>query len=272
MNDKYCVYIHKNKVNGKQYCGITCQKPEYRWRDGNGYLHNAHFQSAISKYGWDGFEHLIIQDGLSRDEANCIEQEYIAKFNLTNPKYGYNQTNGGDGTVGYLHTAETKQKMSQSRIGRVFTEETRQKISNKNSGAQNGMYGATPWNKGKTMSDETREKVSQNRKGKTVGEKHPMYGKKHSETTIRKMSESHKGCTAWNKGVKTGIHPHNVRRVGMYDDNGILIKEFPSVADAVKEIGGYTGNICACCKGKVKHASGYVWKYIGTEENNEYAN
>lgn len=262
MNDKYCVYIHRNKVNGKQYCGITRQKPEYRWRDGHGYLHNAHFQNAISKYGWDGFEHLIICDGISHDEANRIEQEYIAKFDLINPESGYNQTNGGDGTVGYCHTEETKQKMSQSRIGRVFTEETRQKISDKNSGNRNGMYGATPWNKGKTMPEETKAKISESRKGKNTGEKHPMYGRKHSEASIRKMSESHKGRVAWNKGVKTGVRPKNTRRIGMYTDDGFLIKEFPSVTDAVKELGSCTGNICACCKGRVKHALGYVWKYL----------
>lgn len=252
-------------MNGKQYCGITCQKPEYRWRDGNGYLHNAHFQNAISKYGWDGFEHLIVQEGLSRDEANRAEQEYIAKFNLTSPEYGYNQTNGGDGTTGYLHTKEAKKKMSQSRMGRVFTPETKQKISEKNSGVRNGMYGATPWNKGKPMPDEIKAKVSQNRKGKTAGEKHPMYGKKHSEATICKISESLKGRTVWNKGVKTGIRPHNARQVGMYNNDGVLIKVFPTVTDAVKEVGGWIGNISACCRGKVKHASGYIWKYIDTD-------
>ena len=262
MDNKYCVYIHRNKSNGKQYCGITSQKPEYRWRKGGGYIHNTHFQNAISKYGWDGFEHHIIHSGLSRDEANCLEKEYISKFNLTNPEFGYNHTNGGDGTEGYSHTDETKRKMSQSRKGHICTEDTKQKISDKNSGAGNGMYGATPWNKGLSMSEETKQKVSANRKGKTAGGSHPMYGKRHTPESIKKMSASHKGCKAWNKGIKTGIKPSNSKCVGMYTDDGALLREYPSVTDAARDVGNHSGNISACCKGKVKHASGYVWKYI----------
>lgn len=32
--------------------------------------------------------------------------------------------------------------------------------------------------------------------------------------------------------------------------------------EMVQDIGACNGNISACCKGKVKHACGYVWKYI----------
>ena len=35
-NKKYCVYKHIFP-NNKVYIGVTCQKPEYRWRNGKGY-------------------------------------------------------------------------------------------------------------------------------------------------------------------------------------------------------------------------------------------
>ena len=57
MNENnYTVYMHKNKINGKVYVGITKQKPKNRWNYGNGYLNSGHFIKAIRKYGaenWD---------------------------------------------------------------------------------------------------------------------------------------------------------------------------------------------------------------------------
>lgn len=51
--------------------------------------------------------------------------------------------------------------------------------------------GKIPWNKGKRgcYSESTLKKISD----ATRGEKNPMYGKKHTEETKRKMSESKKG-------------------------------------------------------------------------------
>jgi len=40
---------------------------------------------------------------------------------------------------------------------------------------------------------------------KRTGENHPLFGKKHSKETIKKMSQAKKGKTPWNKG-KTGIY------------------------------------------------------------------
>lgn len=262
MADSFCVYLHVNKINGKKYCGITSQKPENRWRNsGKGYSDNPHFSSAISKYGWDAFEHIILYDGITREEACMIEREYISAHQLTSPEFGYNATLGGDGTLGYKHTEETKNKMSRSRIGHMVTDETKEKISHANSGENNGMFGRTPWNLGIPCAESTKEKVSKSRTGKTAEENHPMFGKLHTEESKRKMSESHKGCKAWNKGLHTGIIPQNVKPVGQYDDSGALIKKFSSIAEAAREVGCCKQNITRCCRGKVGHAGGFVWKY-----------
>ena len=65
MNNKnYCVYQHTNKINGKIYIGITCQKPEKRWgSQGRKYEECPYFWKAIQKYGWENFEHKILFDG-----------------------------------------------------------------------------------------------------------------------------------------------------------------------------------------------------------------
>ena len=46
----YTVYMHKNKINGKIYIGITSRKPEARWgTNGINYKTSPHFYAAIQK-------------------------------------------------------------------------------------------------------------------------------------------------------------------------------------------------------------------------------
>ena len=63
-DDKWTLYIHTNKINSKQYVGITSRPVNQRWgSNGNNYLRdNTYFGNAIKKYGWDAFEHEIIYD------------------------------------------------------------------------------------------------------------------------------------------------------------------------------------------------------------------
>lgn len=98
----YFVYMHINKINGKKYIGITCQKPEYRWgKKGNKYKNNIHFYAAIQKYGWDNFEHIIYQSRLTKGQACGLEQQLILLFETNNPDKGYNFSGGGE-SGGYI--------------------------------------------------------------------------------------------------------------------------------------------------------------------------
>lgn len=90
----YTVYAHV-APNGKRYIGITSVKPEQRWGNGLSYSSNAHFTNAIKKYGWNNFEHLILEKGLTQDEACKRERELIAFYDSANPKKGYNKDLGG---------------------------------------------------------------------------------------------------------------------------------------------------------------------------------
>ena len=92
----YCVYIHKNKENGKEYIGITGQQdPNKRWRNGTGYHDNPYFEKAIEKYGWDGFDHIIVRTELTQDEAFQAEKDLIKEHDTTNKDKGYNISGGG---------------------------------------------------------------------------------------------------------------------------------------------------------------------------------
>ena len=117
----YTVYQHKNKINGKVYIGITKQKPEQRWRHGQGYKSSPHFYAAIQKYGWDNFEHNILFQNLTKEEACKKEQELIAKYHSMDREFGYNSTSGGDI---FTMNKETKQKISQSMMGNKMVQDT----------------------------------------------------------------------------------------------------------------------------------------------------
>lgn len=45
------------------------------------------------------------------------------------------------------------------------------------------------------------------------------------------------------------------------DYNGNIIKKYTSITDVYNLNGYHISNICSCCRGKIKTAYGYIWKY-----------
>ena len=77
----FTIYMHRNKINKKIYIGQTCQNPQNRWKNGHGYKTCTYFNSAIQKYGWENFEHIILeQKEMTQKEANQREIFYIKQF------------------------------------------------------------------------------------------------------------------------------------------------------------------------------------------------
>ena len=95
--NKWCIYMHINKQNNKKYIGQTkCQNPNDRWRNGTHYG-DTYFGRAIQKYGWDNFEHIILEKDIStQEEANDKEKYYIKYYDTMNRDKGYNLTSGGE--------------------------------------------------------------------------------------------------------------------------------------------------------------------------------
>ena len=160
-NTSYTVYIHKFP-NGKVYIGITGQKPNRRWRNGEGYKNKQKLvYRAINKYGWDNIEHLILFKNLTHEEAEQKEIELIKSFKANNPQYGYNAESGGS-TQKHLSGA-TKEKLRQANLGKKHSADTRKKISEGNKGKRHlteeqlkkmragRKYQFAIWNKGKTV-------------------------------------------------------------------------------------------------------------------------
>ena len=226
----YTVYMHTTPSN-KVYIGITEQKPEQRWRNGNGYKNNEHFYRAILKYGWDNIKHEIIcQAPMSAAQAGAIEKSFIHLYDSTNPDKGYNHSIGGEGgALGVHQSAETRKKISESQKGR------------------------TPAMKGKHLSQETRKKLSELRKGAN----NPHYGKHPSAETLRKMSEASKRSYLNNPERLLKYSEANKKAV-ICVETGIL---YSSVTEAAKSIGVTRTAISFVVRGINKTAGGYHWKY-----------
>lgn len=218
---RYCVYCHTNKINGKKYVGITSQKPERRWNNGNGYVNNKYFYRAILKYGWHNFTHEILYTDVDKSKAEELEIKLISEYKSADNQYGYNIELGGNSTE-------------------KFTPEIRQKISEAL--------------KGHKCSTETRSKISKAKKGKP----NRFKGKKMPPEFCKKNSECHKGIPAWNKGrpwtdeekAKCNGHPVMCVETG---------KIYRTAHEAGRIEGIDFSAICKCIKGKRKTAGSYRW-------------
>lgn len=102
MHD-YVVYMHKCRDNGKIYIGKT-NNIIRRWRcNGIEYKpygrkeNNTPFWNAIKAYGWDSFEHIILESDLTEKEAANREMYYIELYHAREKNIGYNVAIGGNG-------------------------------------------------------------------------------------------------------------------------------------------------------------------------------
>lgn len=185
----FTVYMHEHIESGKKYIGITSKKPEHRWNNGKGYAHSAHFQSAIDKYGWDAFRHIILYTGLTKEAACKLEAELIEKYKTNNRDFGYNSSVGGElSALGYRWD-KPRQGEDNPMYGKKHSEETKRKISESH--------------KGILHSEETKKKFSEMRKGNTLSEEHK-----------RKLSEANKGKQGTHKKaivcIETGVEYESV--------------------------------------------------------------
>jgi group I intron endonuclease len=109
------LYEIKNKIDSKKYVGIT-NNLKRRWKEHRSELRgkrhgNQHLQFAWNKYEEKSFEFNIINSFNNLDELNKAEIDYINRFDLKNPKKGYNIADGGNS---FEHTSEAKQAISTS--------------------------------------------------------------------------------------------------------------------------------------------------------------
>lgn len=100
------MYVYKitNKINGKEYVGITNNITK-RWGNEKSYPKDPNkrqvIQEAIHKYGSENFDFQVLYRNISIEEAVSLEEELIAKLNSVVPN-GYNVHPGGQYHPNYI--------------------------------------------------------------------------------------------------------------------------------------------------------------------------
>ena len=236
MDKKWCVYLHTSP-SGKYYVGITSQKPERRWRNGKGYIHNNYFTNAINKYGWDNFMHEIIADDLSENEAKVLEEMLIKKFQSNNVAYGYNITSGGEAE---LHSERTKQLIRNIKGMPVC------------------------------QFDLDMNLICEYQSAKEAAEKTGLYHSMILGCCHNKSGYKTAGGYAWVfKDDMCNIdiddykrklqHVKLPKKICQFSLSMEFIREYESIAEASRITGFHSSNISLAVTGKCKQSNGYIW-------------
>ena len=242
----WSIYMHIFP-NGKRYIGITSKSPpSKRWgKNGRCYKKQPRLWNAIQKYGWDNIVHRIVLTNETYEYACRVEKCLIKHFQTRDKKHGYNLTDGGEGSVGYVPTEETRKKIGDSVRGKLKgvpkSEEHKQNLSK-------AFMGRTPWNKNIPFSEQAKINMSKAHKGKYLGIENPNYNNHDAIAGLR------------NVGSKPVYSPE--------------LNRFFWGAREVENILSISGtHITACCNGRRKHAGRHpdtneqlTWRYASEDE------
>ena len=111
-----------------------------------------------------------------------------------------------------------------------------------------------------------------------------ILGFKHSSDTKKRMSNAHIGKTfskesrekmslsakgrLLSKEAKQKVSDYQSIAVLQFTKNNEFVKEWKSAREATQTLNIYQGGICKVCKGKLKSAGGFIWKYKNNNTNN----
>lgn len=193
------IYVLNDPRDGRvRYVGKS-DNPHKRWIQHciklGSRTHKVHWIQELKSLGLKPELEILEEVPVAGWEA--VEREYIRVFRMVGMNLT-NNTDGGEGSSGILVSRETRERIGKASKGRIVSEETRAKISITGRGKKRSpeqrlkqsirMSGSGHPLFGKKASEETRRKMSLARKGKQTGADNPMFGKSFSEEARAKMS------------------------------------------------------------------------------------
>ena len=241
------IYKITNLINGKMYIGQTTKLYiNNRWCEHKNNARNgerSYLYNAIRKYGENNFEFKVLLSKIPIDKLDFYEQLWIKKLNTRSPN-GYNLTDGGGGTRGFIPWDKGIKRSVEDveKIKAQFTPEVREKIRQKMLGKNNPMYG--------------KKGILNPAYGlQRFGKDNPFYGKTHSEETKQKLSNAQQ-----NKKQKVAMLDIDTEEIiyifNSYSEAGKYLREnteFKKADDSA---------ISKCARGIYKYVYGYKWRNI----------
>ena len=116
------IYQIKNTINGKVYIGSTFNYikriREHKWLLSKNIHHSVKLQRAWNKHGKEAFEFSIIEYVVNQEDLVIREQHWIDILNSFS--IGYNTRPVAENNKGFLHTEETRAKMSATQKEREY--------------------------------------------------------------------------------------------------------------------------------------------------------
>lgn len=185
------------------------------------------------------------QDVFSKEiELIATHKTYVYENREVNP-LACNFTRGGDGSSGFKHTLHTRELLRErARQRQPISEETRQRLVNSHIGIKR-----TPESIEKSRQAQLGDRNSSKRPEVKAKISASNTGKRHTELTRHKMSQSHAGQT-----------PGNAKSLESIDESGNTCV-FASVRRAAKILGFHHAYIYASLADPDKFYRGYKWRY-----------
>lgn len=228
---KYTVYCHKNKVNGFIYVGMTGRNVKDRWSGGIvRYANCKHFEEAIKEFGWDGFEHLVLHTGLTKEEAAAKETELIRENIKKGISYNIREDNDW---LGGLRRKKVNVYDLEGNL--IDTCESIHAASIKYKTAETHAYYCA------------------------CGKKKTVHNKYLFAFECDDISERLKEATI---DRRYNTPAYNRRRVKMMSLDGDELRVFDSATEASNYVGAGVGTLVTCCRGRIKTCKGYKWSYV----------
>jgi group I intron endonuclease len=243
------IYLATNKINGKKYVGLTRRSLLARWTQHVNVASKqakTYFHKAIVKYGKECFDVQPIASALSLDALGPLEAELIRQI-----RPEYNQTNGGEVTLGRKYDDATKERIRVANTGKKRTKE--QNV--KNSLAKKQQYANNPILLKKAIETLNRVRSNVNEQKRVEAVRRAAVGRVWSEESKIKLSASCMG-RRYSQDVLEKMKAS--KRKPILCSDGRL---FTCAKEAAKLTGISSRSISRVCNGEYQSVKGIKFSY-----------